>query len=765
MTKQESFQNLRTSLIRLYDERMSVYRMVHDSGLDVTRINMNGSVTNIWHSVLTEAEKHGKLPHLVRVASNEYPAHEKTLVESLDAYMSDVQEQTTPRATSPSANQEQSAGVSAATESRQPTEDDKAPGATASKLIPLEMPRGLKVSDVERLLFSTLFSGASKLNIVTEFTDGRTATRVFLIRPTDSDGVKELPVVVKVGPKRLIEEEWNATQRHVLRRLPGFVPVQGEASYIEGDKGEIWGGLRYSLVGDGLFEAKSLAKYVADEGELHNVWHVLHNRLLRQMGELWQSTLSLEVLHFQNSYDAILPVNLTVKFDGQGAAPLQPSTPSWAEPVEAHEGAHSYMPLDQPTIRLDAKGSSLMLLNRLEIQPGDWVQLDNFVVTEIDTIKHEITVNLPHESQSTLSSYRLRVQAAPTDHLHVGDTLPSTIGQVALTRQAMLIDYAEACLGPAIDLSQSHLALSRTTDTILPNPLFALPKLLEHSSEAKFATIHGDLNLRNVLVDPEARTTHIIDSAAAHQDHVLHDLLRLERDTLTDLLAQTLFQAHLPPTMVFTLYHAIHCALVGESHRLGHFAIPRNVPVELHKIYVMLVTIRQTARGYMNDVERWDEYYAGLVIHLLGALKFKDLDKAPAGQEPKALAFWAAATVCWLMEENVDCRSIQWTHVDVSSPDSVSGSSSVQPTPTVEKLPSSRIAEPPAGAQATQTVSTVADDEKTFLNELLHQHKRNLQLLQKQAANFGAGEVPLRLLNQIAAEEEEKELIEQKLGE
>ena len=47
---------------------------------------------------------------------------------------------------------------------------------------------------------------------------------------------------------------------------------------------------------------------------------------------------------------------------------------------------------------------------------------------------------------------------------------------------------------------------------------------------------------------------------------------------------------------------------------------------------------------------------------------------------------------------------------------------------------------------------------------MLAQRQRNLQLLQRQKANFGAGEEPLRLLNQIAAEEEAIAKLQQQLG-
>jgi hypothetical protein len=46
-------------------------------------------------------------------------------------------------------------------------------------------------------------------------------------------------------------------------------------------------------------------------------------------------------------------------------------------------------------------------------------------------------------------------------------------------------------------------------------------------------------------------------------------------------------------------------------------------------------------------------------------------------------------------------------------------------------------------------------EEQTHLEQLLDKHQRNLYKLREQAAIYGAGEVPLRLLNQIESEERE----------
>ena len=112
----------------------------------------------------------------------------------------------------------------------------------------------------------------------------------------------------------------------------------------------------------------------------------------------------------------------------------------------------------------------------------------------------------------------------------------------------------------------------------------------------------------------------------------------------------------------------------------GHFSLPTDLPPMLHKAFVLLVTLRRAARELLARPGQWAEYYTGLIIHLLGALKFRDLDNAPAGQQPKALAFWGAAVTLDLLQElqsgqTRTCRDINWRFFDVTkgeSPDVIS---------------------------------------------------------------------------------------------
>ncbi len=71
---------------------------------------------------------------------------------------------------------------------------------------------------------------------------------------------------------------------------------------------------------------------------------------------------------------------------------------------------------------------------------------------------------------------------------------------------------------------------------------------------------------------------------------------------------------------------------------------------------------------------------------------------------------------------------------------------------------------PPTAAQARPRVSSLPDDERSFLEVELAQHKRNLLRLRQQKSMYGAGEEPLRLLNQIDAEEAAIAELEAKLA-
>lgn len=73
---------------------------------------------------------------------------------------------------------------------------------------------------------------------------------------------------------------------------------------------------------------------------------------------------------------------------------------------------------------------------------------------------------------------------------------------------------------------------------------------------------------------------------------------------------------------------------------------------------------------------------------------------------------------------------------------------------------------PPAQTTSSPEAEREADlaEQQASLKQRLGQHRRNLNKLREQAAIYGAGETPLRLLNQIEAEESKIEMLEQQLS-
>lgn len=78
----EVLAKLRNVLAKLYPDEASMRRISHDAGLDLTRVALNSSATNNWHSVLIEAEKLGRVNALLTVVKQEYRSNQ----EFLDAY-------------------------------------------------------------------------------------------------------------------------------------------------------------------------------------------------------------------------------------------------------------------------------------------------------------------------------------------------------------------------------------------------------------------------------------------------------------------------------------------------------------------------------------------------------------------------------------------------------------------------------------------------------------------------------------------------------
>jgi hypothetical protein len=85
MTREDAVANLRSILAGLYLDEASARRVVADAGLNQQGISFDRTASNIWFSILHEAENTGKIEALFRVVLRDYEAN-PTLRNQVEAY-------------------------------------------------------------------------------------------------------------------------------------------------------------------------------------------------------------------------------------------------------------------------------------------------------------------------------------------------------------------------------------------------------------------------------------------------------------------------------------------------------------------------------------------------------------------------------------------------------------------------------------------------------------------------------------------------------
>lgn len=469
----------------------------------------------------------------------------------------------------------------------------------------IQNPQNIPLPPQAEVLLKTMFATYQRVVIKKEFGGGFSEGRVFSVRPIKNNRA-ELEAVVKMGRIGLIEQEWQAFQTYIHYYFPNVTRVEGKPVYPANCT---WGALRYRLAGDGVFPTQSLSDYCR-QATIEDIRYVLKERLFMSFRKSWESAQIYPEFSLQSSYDYLLPVNLLLEL------------------AEAPANATIH-PLNPQTY------------TRRPYVPGDYVRLTGFRVTRVDEYRQLITLNLPlpEPTYGLPDSYRIRLQSVQdfTPYQENEEVQP-LVAVIRQTRQTRLQKKAQNALGPHFDLAQEELTLPNGVS--LPNPLKAWPSLLRHSLDVRTSYIHGDLNLQNVLVEKQSRTIHLIDFASARQDHVLHDLLLLEREFLLQVVPEILKKANLGVEAIYDLYQQLDGALRQ----------PNRTAPEPEKPFTTLLIIRQMAADLIFKQGDWTEYYYGLTLYLLGALKFDNLDEEPTAPMPKQIAFWAAATTLKLLE-------------------------------------------------------------------------------------------------------------------
>lgn len=479
----------------------------------------------------------------------------------------------------------------------------------------IENPTKLDLSPEISQTLKKLFAGYRRVILRKEFGNGLSGGRVFEVGPINADGIPELPAVVKLAAISLIQKEWQAYRRHIRHRLPNVTEVTGEPALLPAIG---WGGLRYTLLGSsGAFETVSLADYcrradisAADIG-------LALERLFRVMHHLWGYSHLEPEFCFQPHYDHLLPVDLLVR----------------QQPVEDRKDDPHLQPLLITPDNLPTR----------PLQPGDRVQVSGFALKKVNPTTQTMTLSRPPETADK-RAYHLRCKMPLVETMmarQINQIVEPFAGEVIETRLSRLRDEMRRVFGPVVEPMAENIPLPMSAGVNLPNPLCALERLLNHTRPVKMASIHGDFNFENILIEPETGVVSLIDFAEVGEAHALRDFLRLESEVMTKLLPSVLNRCEVPllPTLAY---------LYWQLHRATFQTVPASIALPhpaLTKVWGMLTAIRRAARQYLFDGNDPSEYYHGLILYLLGTLKFKNLNNMPESPLPKQLAFWGATLI------------------------------------------------------------------------------------------------------------------------
>ncbi|MEM7332012.1 MAG: PQQ-binding-like beta-propeller repeat protein [Chloroflexota bacterium] len=445
-----------------------------------------------------------------------------------------------------------------------------------------------------------MFDGYEKVIILSEFSDGYTPSRVFLIRTIKSDG-PQLRSVIKVGPVGEIKKEWQAYRDIIEQRLTRIAHVQQAPTFLSNNH---FGGLWYSLAADGVFDFMDFAAF-AEREEQTKVLNVL-NRLLVALDALWGPQKFVETeMHFRQVYDSFLPANLMLE-----------------------ELASIDVDIDRSLYPSTIKNQAWAV--------GDVLQLDGFVPTKIDRENNHMMLN-------TNSSTPYRLTLASVSNIaqyNIDQPLPKPIFcRVVNTRRQFLEEKVAGVLGDDSFVTQAHF--EQDGNLLLPNPLMAIDQLQDRSFDNYQSSVHGDLHLKNILVEEKDNEVYIIDFGSSRKDYIMFDLLDLESSIMRTLFSKEFKFDKTFPTSIFNFYKRLHCHIVEGKDNV---AIPANLPFD------MLVQLRQAARNYLFNQQDWRTYYDALCLHFISSLKFSSLSDAE-----KQVMFWGAAAILKINRDAPRC--------------------------------------------------------------------------------------------------------------
>lgn len=443
------------------------------------------------------------------------------------------------------------------------------------------------------------------------------------VRVTSSDGHQQL-FVVKIGRKSRIHREYNNAQKAAGGGLYGspVMPIT-PVNHPTDD----WALIRSTL--EGGTEAVTLHDYLinGDGRDINNILEKVFGRpnawVPRKQGPI----------EYYEYYDRFLCEHVYV--DGL----YVDGTVKNATVVNADELMRSVQTLFK------------------QLKSAQIIELRNFFVEKneksVESQYTELTLR-PSSEPPEKTTFRHKLKYRLTTDQPLPDSenqlVPQLFGQNPRVRYDILLDYAKESI-PRINKRSTF----KYSGLNFPNPVYHeyVHKLLYKDADPVYVGLtHGDLNLRNILIETANKNEHgqvdtrdnsidlvwLIDFYHTNNGPVLLDFQWLEVQVIIWLVSPV--QHTISANNLIYFFKALHC--------WENIDLSKKIHTKLQKPYNILRHLRKFAEKFLASSD-WSEYYHGLVLCLLGALRFRKLvAKGDLHKEaPKTALLSAAILLNW----------------------------------------------------------------------------------------------------------------------
>lgn len=423
-----------------------------------------------------------------------------------------------------------------------------------------------------------MFQDYPRIRVNTRLYGGYTEALLLVVTPLREDGREDASVVVKIGLTDGILDEAQRYERYVKNTLPPMTarledkPVAPEMSDLAG--------LKYTFLTDDNGQPRNL-RSVLLSGENDGLGAWLHSALYDTFAPNWWAQSRPYRFEAWQEYDPLLPPVLTL--DYSEIDPLPENTLIVKFPIRRNR------------------------LHNLEY--GQTVAIDNFVVYKVDKRKNSLTLALGHGGTRAIQ-IEIHGINFDSDTYYRGELVERLVGRVNTTRQEHILQAARE-LSPDFDLREA--LLKNSLGLRIPNPFIAYQRILDRIIMGSISTIHGDLHAGNIMLGTNSSAL-LIDFAQAREGHTLFDWATLEVSLLVELLTPFL-------TDRWESVRGLLPYLYGITHRER---LPDTDPNIMYAVQSMF-DLRDIVFQRLAIKSKWEEYWAALAIVALRAVTWHTL--------------------------------------------------------------------------------------------------------------------------------------------